>query len=686
MRQKSLLNVVLIISFLSLFILPLAHASVNNIVDRYAFDEDFHDSTGNNNLHFAAFTDNGSVNINGITPKVGNGSLFNSGSASRGLQGAQLAFPDAMSVAAWVNLTSSITNYPVVAFTPQFSTLVNNFEFGLFSNRTIFLRMTNSSSVLVYSSSMAPSVPIANWTQIGFSMDGQTSVQFYINGVQYSANVASANTTNSLPVGITMNLSVGYERGIGTAGFAGKMDEVSIWHKSLTSVDFASLYNSGQGQAYPYTNISNHNFSVAYNSSNAMAVTDKVTVAENSTDFNYKYALTCDLSQQSLWNEQFNNFYNFSSQNVSTSFVNPQSYLTFQGIFWNNTVGVTTNFDILKTGNAGYRDFLTYQVSYQTNQNHYAETILYDGANNPALYLTLNKTGSLLIVRQYYPAFATSINIANFTLVGGNVNIQVELMPHHDTGTNTDDFLFTIKNSNLTGSQLSTDYETIGGVSTINNAELFSGNSVNGTTFYKSMSLTKTSNPHPSFREFQNGERENIGGVTIETPAPLSSVDGDGFTIIPDFNNVFYSICQYTTVGSYTQRHFLGATSSPDDWSNYHDLTITATQVSTNTSDETEGGAAGPGSGDFGTDIIPSFFNSVGFTSTASKLLIWMVVAFIIAAIGFGVHPILGVLVFVAVIIVGVPIGMVPLWFLLVFIIIAGGIVAALYRMIFSGS
>lgn len=674
---------------LVLFLLPIAHATTNNVQYRYSFNSDFTDSTGRNDLATTGGTvsvinstifkiENGSVKVNtGLIATGGfNGSIYGTG--------ALLSVPDDISIAAWVNWTA--TDSPIVTYSGDGGPNFAQWSWRILANGTLSLinRKTNVLNVEYYSTgvNLTPNV----WTHVGITQDGAAGFpKFYVNGVLGTSIVAGGAVNNSRP---NMNLTffVGKQIDNTITTFNGFIDELALWHKILTTNDMVALYAAGAGIVYPYSIASDQNFTATYNSSENLAVVTKITMQQNSSDFNYKYALACDITSTTLWNELFNTFYNFTTQNMSTNFVNPESYLTFSGLTWTSVVNVTQNFDMQKNANQAYRDYFLLEFQYQTSTNLYTDFITYDSSNNPGLYLTLNKSGNTLIVGQYYPAFSTNINIANFTLTGGNVNLGIRLTPHHDTGTNTDDFTFTITESNNTGTQTQPNYETIGGVSTIENVEIFTGNHFNGTTSYKRLALSKTSNPTPAFVDFQNGQRENVGGVIVESPPPASSVSGDGFTVIPDFNNVFYSVCQYSNGNSRTQRHFISPTASADDYNNFRDLLVTASQVNTNTSDATEGGAAGPGSGDFGTDIIPSFFDSIGFTSTASKLLIWMLIAFVIAAIGFGVHPILGVLVFIAVIIVGVPIGMVPLWFLLVFIIMAGAVVALLYRMIFSGS
>lgn len=672
--------------FAFLFILvPLVSATTNNVQMNYPFDGDFKDVTANH--HDLTQADNGNPppGINGTTFKIGNASLsiFNNG-----LVDSHFLVPSEQSIAVWVNRTSGASRYPIVSYArcPTFlvcSVDSDRWIFEILGNGTLAVDIRNGSDSMTWGA-VAPVISVDQWNHVGVTMIDGHAPTFYINGVAFSAtNVSGPIDPAAFITGEDRYFYVGADRATSDV-FVRNLDELSVWFKILTNNDFLAMYNAGAGLEYPYSIASDQNFTVSWNSSQSLAVTTKITMAQNSSDFSYKYALSCDIFTSTLWNEVFNTFYNFTRSNASPNFPNPESYLTFNGIQWNNTVGVTQNFDIVKNANLGYRDYLSLLFQYQTNQDSYIDFISYDDSLNPALYLILNKTGNTLYVRQFNPNFGISTDVANFSLSGGNVNLMIALTPHHDFGTNLDDFTFTIQESNHTGSQSSASYGTISGVSNIKNVEVFSGNRFNGTTFYKRLSLSRTNNPMPVFTEFQNGQRYNVNGTIVENPPPESSTAGDGFIVQPDFNNVFYSVCQYSTLGTYTQRHFISPTGSADNYGNFRDLVITAQQVSTNSSLDNEGGNAGNGSGDFGTDFLPSFLESIGFKSAASKLFVWFIFSLLIAALAFKIHPILGVLVFIGLLIVGVGFHVVPTWFLIMFGILAAGITALLLKYAFG--
>lgn len=569
---------------------------------------------------------------------------------------------------------------------------------GLADAATLVLTMKNSSTTNTGTwNTTTAGLTRRVYQHVAVVFSGDTPT-FYINGVLQTAANESGNLScpSCRPAKEYYSLLVAGARANSLSGIEGKLDELAIWHKALSASDISALYAAGAGLAYPYAEASDINFTVEYNSTENLAVTTKITTEENSSGLTYNYALACDLQIETLWNELFNNFYNFSTTNLTPNFPSPQTYLTFNGIEWANVIGVTQNFDILEEANQAYRDYLEFNLRYQTNGNHSGDLIFYDETNNPTLWLVLNKTNNALTVNQFFPAYGITNNLANFTLVGGNVILRLVFTPTVSAGTGEEYFSFTITESNNTGTQVSTSHSTnpdFGGMN-IKNVELFVGNRFNGTTYYKAMSLARTNNPNPDYVLFQNGEREVIDGVTFEVPSIDGITAGDGFTLVPDYNNVWYSVCQYEDTEPKTQRHFIAPVNQGSNWDNYVDLVITPSQIQENTSEDTEGGLAGAGSGDFATDIIPGLLCNtvVKFCSTGSKLLAWFVISIICGVIIalLLIHipqaaVLLGSLTFIGIFVTGAFTGMVPVIFMLLFILVCAALITALLGYIFGG-
>jgi hypothetical protein len=195
------------------------------------------------------------------------------------------------------------------------------------------------------------------------------------------------------------------------------------------------------------------------------------------------------------------------------------------------------------------------------------------------------------------------------------------------------------------------------------------------------MYVVQTDDSTPPYRSFQNGQRVTDDGVTITNPPPNAQVQGSGFSIIPDYNNVFYSQCTYQANGTYTQRHYV--TSAADvfqtDYSNYRDVRVTVNS-------QTVTGAGVIDENDVIEGGLNSLLASAGITSTGGKLMAWIIITLFIAGVLFMIHWMLGIGGFVLLMIGGVVISLVPIWVVLIFVIICAAIAGVAYRSMVAGS
>lgn len=87
------------------------------------------------------------------------------------------------------------------------------------------------------------------WYHIGISYDATNGeAKFYVNGSQ------TGSTQSGLPTSIA-DINEPFRIGAGATGsyFDGLIDEVAIWERELSDQDFLDLYNSGLGNAYPFS-------------------------------------------------------------------------------------------------------------------------------------------------------------------------------------------------------------------------------------------------------------------------------------------------------------------------------------------------------------------------------------------------------------------------------------------------
>jgi YD repeat-containing protein len=82
---------------------------------------------------------------------------------------------------------------------------------------------------------------------VGVSQNGNTHT-IYVDGVQDFATTTgtAVNYDPTVPSGI------GYDRRDAAYYFNGDIDELGVWTTTLSNMDFLTLYNAGNGYAYPY--------------------------------------------------------------------------------------------------------------------------------------------------------------------------------------------------------------------------------------------------------------------------------------------------------------------------------------------------------------------------------------------------------------------------------------------------
>lgn len=110
---------------------------------------------------------------------------------------------------------------------------------------TLFLSSNGSSSdgrTLAYT---FPS--LSTWYMVTCVRNG-TATEYYVNGS--SIGSGSGGTISTAPLNNTSAFEVGTQ---GAANyFDGKMDEIGVWDRALSSTEIAELYNGGAGLTYPF--------------------------------------------------------------------------------------------------------------------------------------------------------------------------------------------------------------------------------------------------------------------------------------------------------------------------------------------------------------------------------------------------------------------------------------------------
>lgn len=194
------------------------------------------DTTG---LHNANFTRNGS-NIE-TTNATSSGKINNAFVFDRSLKDAvwntayNTNFPNSLTVAMWVYPTSdTYSGYPNDAYTYMF--VPANYGIGLqrFSGTKL--------NVWPWDVVSSSSIPINAWTHIAVTGTNGTPWRVYINGTLDI--VGSVNTDFSLFATAEV-YRFGAQAGVRYN--TGKIDDIRMYNRVLTSVEIQQIYNSGDG-------------------------------------------------------------------------------------------------------------------------------------------------------------------------------------------------------------------------------------------------------------------------------------------------------------------------------------------------------------------------------------------------------------------------------------------------------
>lgn len=109
---------------------------------------------------------------------------------------------------------------------------------------TIVFRSNNNTQAANVDTGITPST--ATWYHCVVIQNSSTSVTIYINNVE-------TNTAATTFVATVGQFYLAYLGRSGAWYTDGRIDEVGIWNRALTSTEVGQLYNGGAGLAYPLT-------------------------------------------------------------------------------------------------------------------------------------------------------------------------------------------------------------------------------------------------------------------------------------------------------------------------------------------------------------------------------------------------------------------------------------------------
>lgn len=148
-------------------------------------------------------------------------------------------------------LLSSVSDSWSIAVWVKPTTLAGNYE-GLFTNVDdtcgLYLRSTGATDFYFSATDRQSTTTIGTgaWSHLVIVYKGTPTnqYQFYINGTPETAVAATGLGAGCMPTKI----------GAPLFPYNGSIDMLGVWARALTSTEVTSLYNSGAGLAYPFTN------------------------------------------------------------------------------------------------------------------------------------------------------------------------------------------------------------------------------------------------------------------------------------------------------------------------------------------------------------------------------------------------------------------------------------------------
>lgn len=221
-------------------------ALTDNLVSYYKFDaSNSNDSVGSNNG-----TDT-TITYSSGNGKINNGAGFNGVASKISLGNSTTLTPGAITIAAWINLTS-LTGAPQICsrdYADSGNANTRNYQFRVFSSKIEFIPFNASTNGDVAG---ATTLSTGTWYYAVATWDGTTE-KVYLNGAEDGSNAFSG----TLRSGGTSNTFIGCAQnggaGLNSDFFSGAIDEVAIWSRALSAAEITSLYNSGAGLQYPFT-------------------------------------------------------------------------------------------------------------------------------------------------------------------------------------------------------------------------------------------------------------------------------------------------------------------------------------------------------------------------------------------------------------------------------------------------
>jgi len=148
----------------------------------------------------------------------------------------------------WINNIQGFIeskNYYTTGYNNQFS--INYYQGGN-SMRFVGTDNLTLTSFFDYNtwdySTWTPSIKVGQYYHMVLQyIESTRTIKLYVN--------RELKFTNTLPVGKSLNIADGLVFNSKQIPFGGKLDDIAIWNRAITSTEITELYNAGSGKQYP---------------------------------------------------------------------------------------------------------------------------------------------------------------------------------------------------------------------------------------------------------------------------------------------------------------------------------------------------------------------------------------------------------------------------------------------------
>lgn len=230
-------------------ILPLAAnaALTDGLVSYWTLDDTLGDSTVTGNT----LINNGSTPF--ATGKINNAADLNGSSQWLSkADNASLSITGDLSISAWINLdTDPSGNIYSIATKYRPADSNASFLFSVGEGNHLEMRISSDCSAATDKFvSFSPATDGSTWYNVAVVYDAsEGAVYFYVDGSQ------QGDVQTSYPTSICDSAASFFIGAYGnpTQYYNGKIDEVGVWNRVLTSTEIADIYNGGEGLPYPLT-------------------------------------------------------------------------------------------------------------------------------------------------------------------------------------------------------------------------------------------------------------------------------------------------------------------------------------------------------------------------------------------------------------------------------------------------